>query len=86
MEGVVLEHCYKFKPSTINMAHFNSCLSDKIDQHVMTTDTHISIILQLIISKGFVASFLKTIWDGTDSFANQYPCAYSIYLLSYIAS
>ena len=72
MEGVPLERFKKLKPSTIPMAQFNQHLSGESDQNASTTATHLCIILQLIISKDFIDSLLKTICDHTDGFVKQY--------------
>ena len=54
------------------MAQFNQHLSGESDQNASTTATHLCIILQLIISKDFIDSLLKTICDHTDGFVKQY--------------
>ena len=82
MDGITLDQFNKSKPSTIHMAQFHSHLSDEIDQDASTTATHICIIIFLLLSKGFINSFLTSMWDHMDSCANQYNFSYGIYLLS----
>ena len=78
MEGVALEDFNKLKPSTISMAQFHSHLSDGSYQDTNTTATYLHIILHLLLSKWFIASFLTTIWDNTDGCTKQYCCASAI--------
>ena len=85
MVGVALDHFLKFKPSTITMAKFYSRLSDGCYQYSSTTITCLWILIRLLLSRGFVASFLITMLNHTDGFTKKYHCSYSIYLLSCIA-
>ena len=43
-------------------------------------DLHI--IIHFLIYKGFIASFLATMWDHMDGFTKQYRCESSTYLIS----
>ena len=63
------------------MEKFHSVLSDESYQDARTNETHIHIVLQLIITKGFIASFLTTMWYHTGGFSKQYCYSYSIYIL-----
>ena len=74
----------KFKPSAIPMEQFNSHLSKESDKDASTIATHFIIILHLLLSKGFISSFLKTVWDHTYGCTNQYHFTSAIYLLSCI--
>ena len=49
----------KFKPSTITMVQFNSCLSNKSDKDSSTNATHLCVIIYLLISKGLITLFFK---------------------------
>ena len=62
-----------------------SCLSDEIYKFASTTATHINILLQCILTHKMISQYLTTVCDHTDGFTKQYRCAYSIYLLSFIA-
>ena len=62
MQGVLLDHFNKLKPSTKYMAQCSSCLSDEIDQDYRTTITHIFTLIQSFF-KGFIASLSTTMWD-----------------------
>ena len=46
--------------------------------------THLCIIIQFILKKGMIASFLTTMWDHMYGFTNQYHCASAIYQLSFL--
>ena len=85
IEGVALDHFHKLKPSTTAMVQFHSHLSHESDQDAKTTATHIHIILESIISKGFVSSLLTTMWYHKYGCVNKYHCAYCIHLISYLA-
>ena len=61
-EGVVLDQFNKLKPSTIPMAQFFSRLYDEIDQLASTTSTHISIIIQFILTKEMIHRLFTTMW------------------------
>ena len=74
MEGVSLDKFNKFQPLNIPMEQFRSCLSDESYQYASTTATHPHIILRLLLSKGFMDSLLKTVWDHTAGYANHYHC------------
>ena len=63
------------------MGKFRSSLLDKIIQDDSTNATHIRILCCLLLSNGFIASLLTTMWDCMDGFAKQYFCEYDIYLL-----
>ena len=84
MEVFALDNFNKLKPSTIPMEKSQYHLSDERDQDDITTTTHICILLQLIISKGFIASFSTTMWYHTDGCTNQYRCTSDICLILYI--
>ena len=64
------------------MAQFNYYLYNESYQDARNTETNLLIILQLHLTKGFIASSLTTMWDHTDGRANQYHCASTTYLLS----
>ena len=51
MEGVALYKFNKLKPPTIPMAQFYSSLSNNSDQYSSTTETHLCIIIQFILTK-----------------------------------
>ena len=70
----------------IHMCAKDYQLSDESNQDDRTTATHLNIIIHFLLSKGFIVSFLETIRYCTDGWSNQYHCASSIYILSYIAS
>ena len=82
MEVVALDHFNKFKPSTIPMENFHSNVSDESDQDASTTETHLCIIIQFLLTNWMISPLLTTMWDHTDGCANKYCCAYNIYLLS----
>ena len=67
------------------MSKLHSCLSYDIYQDAITTAKNIFIIIRSLLSKGFIYSFLKTMWDHTDGCAKQYHCKSYVYLLSCIA-
>ena len=81
MEGIVIKHLNKFKPSTIRMGKFHHHSSNKSDQDTRTTATHLHIFICLFSYEGFTTPFLKTTWDHTDGCTKQYHCKNSIYLL-----
>ena len=66
------------------MSQFYSRLSDKIDQDASTLATHLCIIIFLLISKGFIASFLASMWYYTESGTKHYRFVTSVYLHSCI--
>ena len=66
------------------MAQYHSRLSDGSDQDDTTIETNLLILLQFLLSKGFIASFFATMWYHMDGFTNHYHCAYDVYLLSHI--
>ena len=74
----------KFKPSTIPVAHFYFYSSYENDYVASTTETHLRIILYVLLSSGFIASLLKTMQDHIYGCTNQHHCTYAIYLLSFI--
>ena len=80
MEVIVLDHFNKFKPSIIPMKKKHYYFSDKIGQAASTTAKNIFIIINFILSKGFIASFLTTIWYQKYGFTNQYNCESTIYM------
>ena len=82
MEGFALDHFNNLKPSTITMAQCHSHLSDKSYQDASTTTTYLCILLQFLLAKKMISTFLTIMWDHTDDCANQYCCASAIYLLS----
>ena len=82
IEGVALEKFNKLKQSTIPMANFHSNLSDESDQDASTTETHLCIIIQFLLTKWMIYPLLTTMWDHTDGCANKYCCASAIYLIS----
>ena len=85
MEGVSLGNFNKLKSSTIPMAQFSSCLFYESDQDDRTTAKNLRIIFQLLLTKGFIATFLTIMWDHMNGFAKQYCCASDIYLLTCFA-
>ena len=48
------------------MAQFNSHLYVESDQDAITTETHLHIILQFILTKGMIDQLLTTIWYHMD--------------------
>ena len=85
MEGVALENFNKFKSSTIPLAQFYSHLYDESDKDSITNARYFLILIQLLRSKGFIASFLTTLWYHVGGCAKQYHCAHAIYILSCLA-
>ena len=71
MEGVLLEHFKKMKPSNIPMAQFHSRLSDESDQDYRTTVAHPRIILLFIITKQMISPLLTTMWDHMYGFPSH---------------
>ena len=67
------------------MVNFYFYLYDEIDQYASTTATHLHIILQFLLTKGFIDPILTTMWDHTGGCAHQYLCESAIYLLSCIS-
>ena len=67
------------------MVQFSSHLLYESDQDTSTNATHLCILLHLIISNGFIDSYLKTMLDHIYGCEKQYSCAYDIYVLSCIA-
>ena len=59
MEGFVLEHFNKLKPSTIPMAQLHYSISDESNQYSITISTHLRILLQFILTKEFISPFLQ---------------------------
>ena len=53
-EGFALDHLKNLRPSTISMVQFNSHLSGESYKDASTTATHIRIILQFLLTKGFI--------------------------------
>ena len=70
MELSAFDQFNKLKPSSITMSQFNYNLSDESDQDYGTTVTHLFILLQLILTKGFISILLKTTWDQIDGCTN----------------
>ena len=64
------------------MGKFHYNLSDKSDQDDSTTETHLCMIIQLLTTKGFIVSLLKTTWYHTDGCAKQYCCSSDFHLPS----
>ena len=60
MEDIALNQFNRLKTSTISMEKFNPCLSNENDQEDITTEAHICIIFQLLLSKGLIAPLLAT--------------------------
>ena len=46
------------------MVNFYSYLYDEIDQYASTTATHLSIIIQFILTKGVIATLLETMLNN----------------------
>ena len=67
------------------MSQSHSHLSGESYQEAITTVTHLCILLQFIIRKQIISPLLKTMWYQTYGCANQYHCASSICLLSFLA-
>ena len=73
MEGAVLDHFKKVKPSTISMAHFHSLLSDESGQDNSTTATNILIFLQFffkindisILDNHMVTEYKDSLWNNS---------------------
>ena len=63
---------------------FHCHLSDGIYQDNSTNTTNIFIFIHFLLSKRYIALFLKTMWDHTDDCANNYCCVSNTYLLSCI--
>ena len=85
MAGILLEHLQKLKPSTIPMAKFHSNLSDESDQDASTTATHLCVLLQSLLTKGFIDPFWRNMCDHKDGCTNQYHLESYIYLITCLA-
>ena len=81
---ILIEKFNKLEPSTIPMAKFHFHISDESDQDASTSAMHIRILNQLLLTKGFIAQFLPTMWDRADGCAKHYQHAYVIYILIFL--
>ena len=61
---------------------FHSFLSDDNKQDAVTTTAHSKLLISLINNKQVLTTSLRTIWENTDDFAEQYRCASALYLMS----
>ena len=75
MEVVAFEKFNNLKLSTITMVQINYHLSNERYQDTRNTATHLNNILQLLITKGSIASFFTTMWDHIYGCAKHYHCA-----------
>ena len=62
-------------------AAFNSFLSDDSKQDASTTAENIKRLLSLSQKRNIIESNSTTIWDNTDSYAEQYIFETELYLL-----
>ena len=66
-------------------AVFHYFLLDDSKQDSATTTAHIKILIELLKKQKLMKSTLSTIWENTDGCAEQYICASSIYLMSFLS-
>ena len=81
MEGVGLENLKKLKPFTIPMAQYHYHLSDESYLDVITTATHLRILLQYFLKKWMIDPLFTIMCYYTDGCSNSYGCASAMYLL-----
>ena len=89
IEGISLEHFSAAPQADINsstLSHtvhavFNSFLSDDSKQDAATTTSHRKYFISLLKNKQVLTISLITIWENTDGCAEQYRCAYALYLM-----
>ena len=62
---------------------FNYILSDDSKQDSDTNNAHSKRKIELLKKKKKLTSTLSTIWENTDSCAEQYICSTSLYLMSF---
>ena len=90
IEGIALENFSSAPQSDIissslpcpRHAVFHSFLSDNIKQDAATTSAHSKRLISLLNTKQVLTTSLSTIWENTDGCAEQYRCAYALYLMS----
>ena len=63
-------------------AVFHSFLSDDSKKDAVTTTAHTKRLISLIKNKSVLTTSLSIIWENTDGCAEQYICAYAVYLMS----
>ena len=89
IEGIALEHFSAapqkdIKSYTLSCpchAVFHSFLSDNSKHDAATTNAHIKRLISLLNKKKVSKTSLSTIWENTDSCAEQYRCASALYLI-----
>ena len=93
IEGIALEH-FSAAPqayimsSTLSIQRhsvFHSFLSDDRKQYAATTTSHSKLLISLLKNKKVLTTSLSTIWENTESCAEQYRCASELYLMSVIS-
>ena len=67
------------------MQYFTLFLSGDSKQDADTTTTHSKRLISLIKNKKVLTTSLRTIWENTDVFAEQYIFASALYLMSVIS-
>ena len=64
------------------MQCFTLFLSDDSKQDAVTTTAHRKRLISLLKNKKVLTTSLIKIWGNTDGCAEQYICAYALYLMS----
>ena len=66
-------------------AVFPFFLSDDRKQYVATTNAHRKLLIGILKEQKVLTSTLSTIWENTDGCAEQYRCAFALYLISVLS-
>ena len=93
IEGISLEIFSAAPQADINSSSFSrprhavfySFLSDDIKQDAATTTAHSKRLISLLKNEKVLTTSLGTIWENTDGCAEQFRCAYAMYLMSVIS-
>ena len=88
-----MEYSSALPPTEINSstkscphhAVFHFFLSDDSKQYSATTTADIKRLIELLKEQKILTSTLITIWENNDGCAEQYRCASSLYLMSFLS-
>ena len=90
IEGIVLEYFSAVPQADINsstLSHqrhalFHFFKSENSKQDAATTTAHIKLLISLLKEKKIMTTYLSKRWENADGCAEQYRCAYALYLMS----
>ena len=61
-------------------------ISDDNEQNACNLHAEMVHLLKIFLESGKLVSGMSTVWEDTDSYAKQYKCALSIYLMNVLSS